>query len=384
MLVLGLISCQPQSKPPDYFGQTYPGDTPIIFATDVVSVQGRFEHGISFTPNAREMAFGILDKDNFSGRIYISSKEKAGWGMPVVFKPLENKSVFLPYFSPDGQSMVYTQSKWDTAFHYKDLWLIDKNNSTWHKPQKMAVPISSEASVSNACMALDGTVFFSSNLNCLGKENCYTADLFYSSLVDDEYQGVTAIPEFISSIDEESVFISPNQDYILFCRYVTDRNGPDLYISYRDYKGDWTPPVSLGATINTADWERRPFVSFDNKYLFYTKLVFDAKGLAESDIYWVSTKKVFSPFVYHPVSDIIIKTGEISEIALPPDVFKDIDDPTLRLRINQNILDWIEFDEVAMKLTMAPKEAGVYKLIVTAMDGSSNKTESKVNITVID
>jgi len=72
IFIFGIISCQQSTDAADYFGQTYPNDTPVIFAPDIVSIKGRFEHGISFAPDAQEFVFGILDKENFSGAIYHS------------------------------------------------------------------------------------------------------------------------------------------------------------------------------------------------------------------------------------------------------------------------------------------------------------------------
>ena len=43
----------------------------------------------------------------------------------------------------------------------------------------------------------------------------------------------------------------------------------DLFISFRDEDGNWRKPQNLGDRVNTQYWERRPFVSFDGKYLFF-------------------------------------------------------------------------------------------------------------------
>jgi hypothetical protein len=382
IFILGLISCKSFTESADYMGQTCPDSIPVIFAPDIVSIKGRLEHGLSFSPDMREIAFGILNKDDFSGKIYYSKKVDDNWTEPIVFEPLKGESVFLPYFSPNGKFLVFTQSKWDTAFHYKDIWIIEKNNQTWNNPEKMKVPINSSASVSNACMALDGTVFFSSNINCIGIENCHTADLFYSELVANEYQSEKAISEFISTNDEESVFISPKQDYILFCRYTDNETWMDLYISYRDINNNWIVPQMIDSTINSKDWDRRPFVSNDNKFLFFTRLQIGEKGLTESDIFWVNTSKLFKPFVFNSLSDTIVQIGEKFEVSIPVDYFKDIDDNRLDMRLNQNEFDWLEFDTEKMKLAGLPKTEGDFELTFTAVDKFSNMTEDKMKITV--
>ncbi len=139
----------------------------------------------------------------------------------------------------------------------------------------------------------------------------------------------------------------------------------------------------MDSTINSKVWDRRPFVSIDNEYLFFTRLQIDKNGLTESDIYWVNTSKLFKPFVYNPISETTVKVGEDFEISIPEDYYKDVDDKQLILSINQNNIDWIEFDNKNMRLSGLPAAEGVYELIFSAIDKHLNKTEDKLKIKVI-
>jgi len=382
IFIFGLISCKSSTESVDYMGQMQPDSIPMIFAPDIVSIKGRLEHGLSFSPDTRELAFGILNKDDFSGKIYYSKKVYANWTEPTVFETLKNECVYLPYFSPNGKSLLYAQSKPDTANGYTDIWMVERINNDWGSPKILQTPISSTSREANACMTKDGTIYFSSNRNCEGKENCHTADLFYSKLVDNEYQSANVISEFISSNDEESVFISPTQDYILFCRYTDNETWMDLYISYRDINNNWIEPQMVDSTINSKDWDRRPFVSIDNKFLFFTRLQKGEKGLTESDIYWVNTSKLFKPFVFKPIPAKTIKIGKEIKLSIPTDYFKDIDNENLEINLNHEMFDWAKFDNEQMTLTMYPNEIGEFDLIFTAVDEFSNVMENKVKIIV--
>lgn len=382
--IFGFISCRPSAGLPDYFGQPYPDSVPEIFAPDIVSIQGRLEHGISFSPDLREFAFGILNQDNFSGEIYHSKKINDHWTEPMVFEPLKDKCVYLPYFSPNGKSLLYAQSKPDKNNGYTDIWIIERTNGSWSTPEKLEAPISSISREANASMTNDGTIYFSSNRNCEGKENCDFADLFYSKLDDNQYQSAELVVELsLPQNDEESIFISPEEEYLIFCRYTNNETWMDLYISYLDINNNWLKPQIIDSTINSKDWDRRPFVSIDNKLLFFTRLQIGETGLTESDLYWVNTSKVFKPFVYHPIPDTIVQIGEKFEIPVPLDYFKDIDDKQLALSINQNEYDWLEFDSENMMLTGFPNHEGNFELTFTAVDGFLNTMEDKVKITVI-
>ncbi len=378
-----MIGCKTTKVSVDYFGQTAPKTTPVVFGKGLISKKGRFEHGISFSPDAQEVAFGILDKQAIKGNIYYSKKTAGTWSTPIGFKPLENKNVYLPYFSPDGKSLLYAQSIPDTTSLYiTNIWKLEKNNDSWNSPKKIYAPLSSTSREANASMTNDGTIYFSSNRNCQGKENCYTADLFYSKLTANSYTDVHEIAELNSANDEESVFISPKETYILFCRYTDKETNADLYISYRTLDGHWTAPQMLDATINSKHWDRRPFVSIDNKLLFFTRLEIKAFKLLESDIYWVHTAKVFKPFVFNPLANVTVPIDKKFEITIPSDYFKDIDAKKLTLSINQHAFDWLQFDSKKRKLSGLPLTEGDFELIFTAVDEFSNKTEDTVKITV--
>src|SRR5690606_1022512 len=150
----------------------------------------------------------------------------------------------------------YAQSKPNTDSVYTDIWMIEKIDDEWVSPKIIQAPVSSTSREANACMTYDGTIYFSSNRNCNGKENCHTADLFYSKLMDNAYQSADVISEFVSSNDEESVFISPNEENLIFCRYTGNATGTDLYISYRNRNNSWIEPQLIDSTINSKDWDR--------------------------------------------------------------------------------------------------------------------------------
>lgn len=184
-----------------------------------------------------------------------------------------------------------------------------------------------------------------------------------------------------SEKDEESVFISPDEDYIITCRYTNDTTWMDFYISYRDFENNRIEPQIVDALINSTDWDRRLFVSIDNKYLFFTRLQIGEKGLTESDVFWVNTTKLFKPFVYNPPSDSTLQVGRKFELSLPADYFKDIDDKQLTLSIYE--IDWLEFDSKKMKLSGLLTHDGDFELTFTATDKFSNMTVDKIKITVM-
>lgn len=377
IFILGLLSCKPLTESTDYFGQIYPDSIPVVFAPGKISLTGRLEHGISFTPDTKELTFGILNKDDFSGEIYYSNKINNNWTEPIIFEPLKEECVFLPYFSPNGKSMLYAKSRPDTNNGFTDIWMLKKKNNIWNNPVKIKSPISTLTRESSACLTFDNTIYFSSNRDGNG-----LADLYTSSLNEGEYLDVERLDSISSPRDEESIFVSSEESYIIFSRYATNENGPDLFISYRDCNGTWLQPTRLNSTINSSAWERRPFVSIDNKYLFFTRMTFNQTSIEESDIYWVNTNKVFKPFVFNSIDKQTIKVGKETEIAIPIDYFKDINNEELEISFNQENFEWVEFDSDKMTLKMNPREIGEFDLLFSAVDSYSNLTEDNIKIIV--
>jgi len=377
LFALGLCACKESAALTEYLDSRSPKEVPEIFAPDIVSQTGRLEHGISFTPDMREMAFGILDSEDFSGEILYAKREGAHWSKPKLMDALRVEGVFLPYFSPDGTSMLFAKSKPDADNYITDIWMLSKSDDTWGHPVKVDSSVSTSTRESAACMTLDNKIYFSSNRGGNG-----LADIYVSTLENRKYLNAERLDVLSTVRDEESIFIAPDERYIIFSRYATDQSGPDLFISYRDSNQNWTLPIVLESSVNTGDWERRPFVSFDNKFLFYTKLTMDESGLKESDIYWVNTKKVFKPYVYNPIIETTLKIGRETEVRVPADYFRDIDNNELDIGLMDSTPEWIELDRDKMSLVMNPTEIGTYDVMIYATDENSNMTSHTLKIIV--
>jgi WD40-like Beta Propeller Repeat len=125
----------------------------------------------------------------------------------------------------------------------------------------------------------------------MGKANC-PASIYSSRLIGEKYQ--TAEKEAYLNIngDNESIFVSADETFAIISNVTQISPNADLYISFRNQNNEWSSPARLDSTINTSNWELRPFVSADNKYLFFTRMSFGANGLNESDIYWVSIERI--------------------------------------------------------------------------------------------
>jgi hypothetical protein len=275
----------------DYFRQNPPHDIPQIFAPDLVSVKNRFDYGISFSPDCNEFAYGVLDRKDQSGRIYYSKKSNNKWNQPGIASFLGKASLFLPFFTPDGKSLLYTQTQQDSATYMTDIWIVNRLDDGWDKPVQLPEPINSATREGSVCMTLNKTLYFSSGRNCTGVVNC-PAMIYSSRLNGGKYLTAEKEIQLNRKGDNESIFVSADESFAIISNVTKNTTNADLYISYWDTNNEWSLPMKLDSTINTNDWELRPFVSADNKYLFFTRMSFGKNGPVESDIYWVSTERI--------------------------------------------------------------------------------------------
>jgi len=273
----------------DYFGQNPPLEIPQIFAPDIVSVKGRFDYGISFSPDCKEFTYGVLNITDESGQIYYSKRINDKWINPVFASFMGNSSIFLPFFTPDGKSLLYTQTQKDSATYITDIWIVNKLDNGWDKPVRLPEPINSVTREGSVCMTLNKTLYFSSGRNCIGIPNC-PAMIFSSRYMDGKYSTVDKEIQLNRKGDNESIFVSANERFAITSN--VSNNNSDLYISYRDSVNEWSLPIRLDSTINTKEWELRPFVSANNKYLFFTRMTFGKNGPIDSDIYWVNIERI--------------------------------------------------------------------------------------------
>jgi len=176
-----------------------------------------------------------------------------------------------------------------------------------------------------------------------------------------------------TSGDNLDFFVSKDETYMIVCTY------SGLGISYHKKDGSWTNPRNLGAKINFGLGMWGPYVSSDNKYLFYTT------GTKEdySDVheYWVRIDGLIdslkytnlSPYVKTLIKNQAVSVGQTFNFTIPGITFFD-EDSNIPLTysaalINGNPLpSWLSFNPDTRTFSGKPVETGELKIKVIATD----------------
>jgi Tol biopolymer transport system component len=263
-----------------YLGEKPPGKKPAVFAPGLVSTPGT-EFNAAFSPDGKEFFFSV----NLGGRETMKYMRYEGtrWTAPKTAPFVSPKNDCDPIFSFDGKRLYFisTRPKPDRPGSKDwDIWYVEKLASGWSEPVNIGPPVNSDNDEYYVSFTRDGTIYFASDREGgLGSFDIYRSEYAESGFRRPENLGKSVNSRYL----EHDPFIAPDESYIVFTS--VDRpegfGTGDLYISYRESDGTWTPAKNLGKGFNTRGYDFCPILSPDEKYFFFTR---------QGDIFWVEAK----------------------------------------------------------------------------------------------
>jgi hypothetical protein len=288
-LLFGIISSTTvaQNNSIDYFGQTPPSDSAVVFASGMISLKDRPEYCIAFSPAGNEVCVSALS--NFNGRVFLNSTilysklTASGWTKldTAYFEKGDGGDMS---FSPDGNFFTFKKSNpLPERPHNTDFYYCIRTETGWSQPQPFPKVINSEFREAGHSMTADRTLYFST-----GRPKDKGCDVYRISCVSGADTVAEYVPNLSTGADEDGVWISPDESYAII-ESQHDLHYKDLYISFHTADGSWTNLKNMGPKINFLPFQVRGRISPDGKYLFYTG--FDGK---EFDIYWIRADKIIA------------------------------------------------------------------------------------------
>ncbi len=248
-----------------YMGQKEPGLNPEIFAPTIVST-GMAEINSVFTPDYKEFFYSIR-MPNGQLVIMVMKYNDTQWSEPQVASFSGEYSDADPFITYDGNWLYFISKRpIDSTKIAKsdwDIWRTHKDGDKWLEPERLASEINSEADETYPSLTKEGKLYFSSGR--IGENN---KDIFYAVTANDGFNSPVRLNDTINSHWEGDIYISPEEDYMIFASYGRDA-GSGLYISfYQDEQ--WSLPQRMGKEINMTGREFCPIVSADGNYFFFT------------------------------------------------------------------------------------------------------------------
>jgi flagellar motor protein MotB len=208
---------------------------------------------------------------------------------PVDFNPQNlgpeiNTSIseYWPCITADDSIIVYTVSDREKRSQ-EDLYTSIKSQGTWKKGTKMLPPINSDGSEGAQTISADGkTMVFTA---CLRSDSYGSCDLYISKKKGKKWTTPKNMGNKInSSFKESQPSLSSDGNTIYF---VSNRPGGkgkfDIWKSSLKSDETWEVPENLGDSINTPEEELAPFIHYDNQTLYFSSQ--GHLGMGGNDIY---------------------------------------------------------------------------------------------------
>jgi len=292
LFLLNALGAAAQALPDGpYFGQTPPGLTAEVFAPGLISITGRRDTKVSFSPDGNECFIGTVQSSTFT--LLHTVQTDGSWSNPVPANFLGTADKREPFISPDGQKLFFTR--------YADIYVSTKSAGVWSSPSKLPSPVSTGSEEWHPTLTEDGTLYFCSSRNSpAGGYNIYR-----SVPISGQYTQVEKLDSTInSSYGAWDPFISSDENYLIFSTERPDGYGNvDQHISYIKDDGSWTYPQNLGPAVNSSGIDYGSLITCDGKYYFFSR-PYGWGANIEADIYWVDARAIF------PVYDFI-RNGKV-------------------------------------------------------------------------
>jgi WD40-like Beta Propeller Repeat/Viral/Archaeal nuclease/Tetratricopeptide repeat len=169
---------------------------------------------------------------------------------------------FNPVVSDKEDLIVFSRSQ---AF-YDALLYSTKVNGVWTEPKNMNELLKIDRDLFPTSISKDGKDLY------LYSSADYDGIIYTSRFENGTWSPIVKLNDNINTKYWESHATISHDNKKLY--FTSNRKGTygglDIYVSNRDSTGDWGPAVNLGPVINTPYNEESPFLSDDDKTLFFS------------------------------------------------------------------------------------------------------------------
>lgn len=258
-----------------YLGQKPPGLIPEIFAPGIISINGRTEGVISFSPDLDEIYFGAND-ENEKRAIYFSKLEGNKWTPieKVAFTKGKKDEEAHPFVSTIGKRIYFTAYSSDVSD--TGIWYVNRLEHSWSDAIKLDLPINDDKAFFYNQAKKGGLYYFN-----ISKQKNYSAAYSNGDFPE--------VKEFEIEPGLYHLFTSPNEDYFVAHgpnKEDENRSDNDIYVSFKEQDGTWAKAINLGSAVNSNVSEAVPNITPDGKYMFFAR----AEEDGTENAYWVSTE----------------------------------------------------------------------------------------------
>ena len=180
-----------------------------------------------------------------------------------------------PFLSPDNLRLYFAsnrpmESNSDSKKDY-DIWYVEREdlNKKWSAPKNIGSPVNTKFNEFYPSVSLKNTLYYTSDSLATTRKD----EIFRSTWNGRSYEKPISAGENINTEGYDfNAFIAPDESFLIYTIYkAKDGLGSgDLYVSFKDQKGEFLKAKNLGEEINSDRMEYCPFYDFREKILYFT------------------------------------------------------------------------------------------------------------------
>ena len=207
-----------------------------------------------------------------------------------------------PSLTADGNTLYYSVRNHSTQYD-EDIYFSERIDGEWTKSESISDKINTKGNDGLPNISGDGkTLVFTKCSYKLGNKTC-DYDLYISHKEGEEWSEPVNLGDKVnSSAKEGSPSLSVDGKTLYFYSHRDGGYGnADLYVSHLNVDNEWSEPMNLGPTVNSAGSEVTPFIHADGRHLYFASTGHQGFGgydlfyTVKSDTGWTVPKNMGSP-----------------------------------------------------------------------------------------
>ena len=254
-----------------------------VFAPGIISLPERIEFCLTMSPDEQEIFFTVRKAPGL-WEIHRSHFRNKAWQPSTVAAFSGVYSDSEPSLSPDGKRLFFSSNRPRKAGDEPadfDIWIVERQGAGWAAPWVLPEPLNDSGHQWRATQSRSGTLYYSSQglwrIAIDGAAVSPPVKLFD--------------PQAPGPLVGGHAFVAPDESYLLtaWMNGPEGRGGWDIYVSFRDKKGNWGPSINLGDEVNSSAEEDFPMVAPRGRDLYFFR--FQKDGDKESgDIFRIDAR----------------------------------------------------------------------------------------------
>jgi outer membrane protein OmpA-like peptidoglycan-associated protein len=212
-----------------------------------------------------------------------------------------------PAISGNAKMLYFTSTRpnpYSTKPGDEDIWYCTRSADGWKQARNLGAPVNSKGNQGLSAFQPDGHYIYIA-MDTKERDDGYgNLDIYYSKFDGNKWTETKNMgPDVNSPWWDSQPTISSDGRMLIFS---SNRPGgfgkSDLWVSIQNDSGKWSKPINLGASINSSDDEFAPFLTLDNKTLYFSstgKPNFGGKDIFVSqydDGTWSPRQNLGSPY----------------------------------------------------------------------------------------